>query len=72
MNTKIADCRRKLRPARSRDALDAVTGKLADAWKDPSFTDDRKREIVAAVVEKVTIAPASRRRGFDPARVEII
>jgi hypothetical protein len=66
---KIKDARRQLRPARSRDALDAITGTLADVW--PKMSDDRRHEIIAAVVEKVVVSPASRRRGFDAARVKI-
>jgi hypothetical protein len=74
---KIKDARRQLRPARARDALDAIPGKLGDVWnrKDdqgrPMLSDDRKREIIGAVVERVTIAPATRRRGFDRDRVAI-
>jgi site-specific DNA recombinase len=66
---KIKDARRKLRPARARDALDAITGKVADVWSE--LSDDRRREIIAAVVERVTVHPAARRRGFDADRVTI-
>jgi site-specific DNA recombinase len=69
INAKIKDARRDLRPARARDALDAIIGKLGDVWD--GLSDDRKREIIAAVVDKVTISPATRRRGFDPDRITI-
>jgi DNA invertase Pin-like site-specific DNA recombinase len=45
-------------------------GALRKAW--PTLTLDQRRAVVAAVIEGVTVAPASRRgRIFDPARVTI-
>jgi DNA invertase Pin-like site-specific DNA recombinase len=69
LHAKIKDARRQLRPARARHALDAITSKIGDVWDD--LSRDRKREIIAAVVERVTVAPATRRRGFDPDRITI-
>jgi DNA invertase Pin-like site-specific DNA recombinase len=45
-------------------------GSLRARW--PSLSLDQKRAVVAAVVQKVTIQPATRRgSGFDPSRVQV-
>lgn len=65
----------KLAERSGRAALaDIPAGKRLDAWwVDPETPNEKKRAVVAALVEKVVVNPARvRGAGFDPGRVEIV
>jgi site-specific DNA recombinase len=52
-------------------ALAGTTGELRATW--PTLSADRRRAVLAAVVEAVTIAPAVKGRNrFDPERVDVV
>ena len=64
------EARSKVSAARHSNALDPteVIG-LRDRW--PSLSDDRRRAIITAVIDRIEVAPAVQRRQFDQDRLKI-
>lgn len=73
LEARIGAARAKVDTATGSAVIAAYTGKgdlLATSW--PNLTLDQRRAIVGAVVDRVVIAPATRRGpGFDDGRVSI-
>lgn len=73
LTARIDAARRRLVHSQETDRVARLAGRgsdLAAAW--PQLTVDRRRAIIAATVDTITIGPAVRGRGFfDPDRVTI-
>ena len=74
LDARLDAARRRLARRSGAEALSPYAGSgdlLRTAW--PELSPDQRRSILAAVIDRVTIRPASRRgRIFDPERVDVI
>jgi hypothetical protein len=70
LDARLADLRRREDKAAKTAIVAALPGKLRDAW--PKLPTERQRGILAAVIAKVTVGPATKRGPwFDPDRITI-
>lgn len=73
LDTRLETARRRLARRSGTEALGPYVGSaglLRESW--PELSPDQRRAILAAVVDRVTIRPATRRgRVFDPERVDV-